>query len=141
MGLIVGTNSWVTVAEADTYKSDKWDSGDWTTLNNNEKEKALVSAYRWIQSKQEYNISPTSTSQKVKDAQIELADYIIDYWSEHKERDALYAQGVRDFTLSKWKEKLEKPDLPFIVQDLLSDSLLNAGGYMPLFERELEANA
>jgi hypothetical protein len=138
MALTVGTNSWVTRAEADTYKGDKWDPGDWFTLTNTQKDQALVSAYRWIQSKDEYSISPASTAEKVKAAQIECADYIVDNWTQHKKRDALYTQGVREFRISKWREKLDKSELPEIVRDLLSDFLLDAGGYFPQFERELE---
>jgi hypothetical protein len=138
MALTVGVNSWVTVAEADTYLADKWGASDWATLTNPQKESLLISAYRWIQSKMDYSISPASTSAAVKAAQIELAWYIYNYWAEHEKRDALYSQGVRNFKISKWAEKLEQSKLPTLVEDLLKDELENTGGYFPQFTRELE---
>lgn len=138
MALTVGVNSWVTRAEADTYKGDKWNPGEWFALTNTQKDQALISAYRWIQSRSEYSISPAATAEKVKSAQIECADYIVDHWSEHKERTALYTQGVRNFKISKWSEKLEESELPQIVKDLLDDYLIGLGGFFPEFERDID---
>lgn len=138
MGLTVGTNSWVTVAEADSYLSEKFGIGTtWTSLTPSEKEQALITAYRWIQSLSIYTISPSSTEEKVKHAQIELALYVVKYYDEHNKRTALYAQGVRNFSISKWKENLDKSKLPFEVEDLLDDYLTGLGGQFPEFEREL----
>lgn len=137
MGLTYHVNSWVTVAEADAYLADKFGIGTtWTGLNNTQKEQALVTAYYWIQSLSQYSISPTSTAEKVKHAQIELALYIVRHFEEHRKRNALYAQGVRDFRISKWAEKLDKSTLPPEVSELLFDYL--TGGYFPEFTRELD---
>jgi hypothetical protein len=71
MSLLVGVNSWVTTAEADTYLGDKWGVGaEWTGLTTTEKEQALVTSYRWIQGLRQYNISPSSTNENVKNARV-----------------------------------------------------------------------
>jgi hypothetical protein len=140
MALVVGTNSWTTLTEANDYLDGKFGSSSWLALSNDDKESALISAFRWIRRLDAYNIPASSTAEKVKFAQIELAYYITVYWTEHEQRDALQAQGVENFSLSKWRESLGKAQLPQIVEDLLSDELLNAGGYFPTFTRELDVN-
>jgi hypothetical protein len=138
--LTVGTNSYVTLAEANDYMEEKWTaSATWATLSDDTKKQLLISAYRWMRRDPNYSLSATVTTAR-QYAQIELAWYMYEYWDEHEERDALHSQGVRDFTLSKWKEKLEQSELPTIVRDLLDDDLLNAGGYFVTVEREYEEN-
>lgn len=138
MALTVGTNSWVTLAEANSYLSEKFGIGTtWSGLADSEKEAALITAYRWIMALSNYSIAPASTATKVKHAQIELALYIVRHYEEHRKREALYSQGVRNFHISKWSESLDKAKLPFEVENLLDDYLIGAGGRFPLFEREL----
>ena len=46
---------------------------------------------------------------------------------------------IRDsFSISKWKEKLVKPEIPIIVDELLDDFKVGLGGYFPTVTRELE---
>jgi len=137
MGLIINTNSWVSVIEANNYLADKWNVGTlWTALNDTQKEQALVTAFHWIQSIKKYNISPLSTANKIKYAQIELAYYIIQYYTQHKKRDALYAQGVRNFSISKWSETIDKSTLPPEVDGLLIDFITRVGGVFPIITRD-----
>jgi hypothetical protein len=138
MALVVGTNSWVTVAEADAYLAEKFGADAWTSLANSIKEQCLITAYRWINSLSQYLIS--SVTDPLKYAQIELAWYIYNYYDSHQEREALFAQGVEDFTLSKWKEKLKGVRLPKNVEDLLEDFDVGLGGYFPAMSRELNGN-
>lgn len=44
MALVVGTNSYVTVAEADTYFGDRFGADDWLALTEEVKEQLLISA-------------------------------------------------------------------------------------------------
>lgn len=85
--LVVGENSYVTVAEADTYFGDRWGSDSWAILTEENKESLLISAC----SQQTYYCSwagdPTDTEQDlpfprngdtevpqpIKDAQCEIA--------------------------------------------------------------------
>jgi hypothetical protein len=138
MSLTVGTNSWVSVAEADTYFSDHWTaSSTWSGLTNTQKEQLLITAYRWIQAQSAFSISPAATAALVKTAQMELAWYVYNYMTETEDRRALYAQGVREFELSKWSETLEKGGFPPFIADYLDDYTTRVGGRFPTATREL----
>lgn len=140
MSLTVGTNSWVTIAESNTYMADRWNSAAWTdgTISDAQKEQLLVTAYRWIQAQPQFSIAASSTETAVKEAQIELAWYVYKFFDETEKRRALYAQGVRDFSLGKWEEELEKGGFPDFINDMLSDELTNLGGYFPTASRDFE---
>ena len=140
MGLTLNTNSWVTVTEADTYFLDRWGSVDWHSLTNIEKERLLVTAFRWIQAQPQFSISASSTNESVKNAQMELAWYVYKFFTETEKRRAIFAQGVRRFSLSKWSETLEEGSngFPGFITDMLDDELVNIGGYFPTVSREIE---
>lgn len=137
MSLSVGTNSWVTVAEADAYFSDRWLASAWAGLANTQKEQLLITAYRWIQAQSFFSIPASSTSVKVKNAQFELAWYIYKFFGETEKRRALYTQGVREFKLSKWEETLEEGGFPDFIMDMLGDEIVNLGHRFPTISREL----
>lgn len=130
MALVVGTNSWATVAEADDYFSTKYGAASiWGPLDTTtEKEPLLISAYNWIQQQSKFSISPTETADIVKQAQYETAWYIYNYKTAHDKRNALYSSGVREFDISKWGEKLEMPVFPVDISDMLGDYLTDVGG-------------
>lgn len=135
MSLVVGTNSWVTLVEANAYMNDKWDASDWSGLTDLQKESLLISAYRRIRSV--FSIAASNTDENVKYAQIELAWYIYEYWDDHERRAALYAQGVREFKISRFSETLVGTQLPQHVLDLLDDyNTKNA--YFAELDRELD---
>jgi hypothetical protein len=138
MGLTVGTNSWVTVTEADNYLADTFGADGWAPLGNTLKEQLLISAFRWIFNYPGATIPKTSTNEKVKSAQIELAWWIKNYWAEYEKRQSLIAGGVTDFELSKWMEKLGTQDLPQNILNILIGVLTDLGGVFPTFERTLE---
>ena len=138
MGLVLNDNSWVTIPEADDYLKDKFGADAWSALSNTIKEQCLITAFWWIYAYPGVNIPKTSTDEKVKNAQIELAWWIYNYYTEFEKRGALIASGVEDFTLSKWKEKLGEQDLPYFIKNMLDDALENLGGYFPTFDRDLE---
>ena len=48
MALVLNTNSYVTVAQADTYFETRMDSGDWVVSSDEIKEQALVTATQLI---------------------------------------------------------------------------------------------
>jgi hypothetical protein len=63
---LVGTNSWISIADANIYFADIWDGSFWSSLLLVDKQKLLITACKWILSSG-YSISMSSTSQKVKD--------------------------------------------------------------------------
>jgi len=135
--VIVGTNSWITLAEADDYMDGKVEDTNWDSKTGDQKNRAIVSAFRMIYNSGKFNIPKTATAQIVKDAQSELADYLAEFYSSHKKRTALRAQGVNDFKVSKWEEKSFKdPEIPSYIVDMLDDYLQGVGGYFPTVSRD-----
>jgi hypothetical protein len=134
MALIVGTNSFVTLTEANDYMNDRFGGSGWFTLTNASKEELLTTAFRWLVGE---GVAKSNTTELVKWGQIELAWWIYRYFEEFEDREALIAGGVTKFKLSKWEEDLEKTGLPKKVKDLVADAL-SLGGYFPDYDRELE---
>jgi len=133
--IVVGGNSWVTAAEADSYLEAKIGASIWASLTSELKKQYIISAFRWIFFSGKYNISKLATGENVKVAQIETAYYMLKYWDEHEKRSALQNQGVNNFTLSKWSETFKAAaDFPKIVDDLLSDFIVT-GEYFPKVKR------
>ena len=132
--LTVGTNTFVTLAEANAYLEGKF--GAWTTwngLSDTVKKQCLISAFRWLV---RLGVSASSVAQIVKDAQCELAWWLYQNYEAYEEREALYASGVREFKLGKWSEELTAASIPEFIKDMIGD-LIGVGGYFPTFEREL----
>ena len=140
MGLVVGTNSWVTVAEADSYLADKFGASAWSGLANSIKEQSLITAFWWIYNNPNYNIAKSSTAEKVKNAQIELAWWIYNYYEEYRKREALISSGVKKFRIGEFSEDLNNQSLPKIVTDMLEDELTNLGGSFPTVSRDFSNN-
>jgi hypothetical protein len=134
--LTVGTNTYVTLAEANAYLEGKFGADGWFSLTDTVKKQCLITAYRWIV---RLGVSPTSTANNVKSAQVELAWWIYQRYAEYEDREALYAGGVRDFTVLKWSEELEAPDVPSFIKDLIGEEI-GLGGFFPEFSRELESD-
>lgn len=138
MALAVGTNSWVTVAEADAYFLEKFGASAWAALPNATKEQLLISAYRWIQSQTMFTIAASSTLAIVKQAQYEAAWYMYKYWDQHEDRRALVAQGVTDFKISQFEETLSESKFPKFITDMLDDFITGGGFSFPVVTRTFE---
>ena len=137
--IVVNTNSWVTIAESETYLDEKLGADAWASLSDEEKTQSLISAFRWINRATNYSIGVVTDN--LKYAQMELAFYIYEYSESHRKHEALIAQGVDSFRISKfWEASSGKIELPQTVKDLLSDYDLYTAGYFPLMEREVEQN-
>lgn len=134
-GIIVHTNSWVTIAEANDYLENKIGASAWAGLANADKTNYLISAFRYI--RQRYNIPKTSTLEIVKEAQIETAWWMYTFWVDYEKRRNLYSAGVKKFTVSKFSEELQKAESPAFLDDLL-DEYSKDGVQFPLISRELE---
>lgn len=113
MAIIIGTNSWVTIAEADTYLTQKINVEDWFTLSDDgvsggtTKENLLVTAYRWLLDAPGVSLSATTSDDNVKNAQIESAIWLQAYEQEIKDRSSAIYSGVSSFKLSKRSENLD----------------------------------
>jgi len=130
MSLIVGQNSWTTIAEADIYLGNKIKTTEWFGLDNapsepgaESKETLLSTAYYWLKGAPELNISASASDDNVKNAQIEAAWFLYNYYDELKEREAAIYTGVEDFSLSKRSENLNKDllQIPSFISGMLRD--------------------
>lgn len=142
MAIIVGTNSWVTIAEANAYLADKWGASAWTGLDaDTQKTPLLISAYRWIRRMTGYATPETTTDQNLKDAQCEAAWYLYKNNDGAEKRDALRAQGVKDFRVMSFSETLSAATVPEAVADLLKDYESTYGHAKFTVTRELKTNS
>lgn len=134
MALVVGTNSWITLAEAETYFSERIQADPWDNLPDDAtKEKYLISAYHWIKDYPGVTAPASSASEAVKRAQAEGALFLISFYDEINNRDALYSAGVRDFKKSKWEEELAEQTLPKTVTNPLCSGGFYNGGAAAMF--------
>ena len=102
--ITVGTNSWVTIAESDTYMEERWQGSTWASISDDNKTQLLITAYRWINADDRFEIAASSTDDNVKYAQIETAFYIYNRYVQIEDRMALQSQGVQSFRLSEFSE-------------------------------------
>jgi len=112
MPVTVGTNSWVTVAEADTYLATRYGASAWAGLSPADKTALLLTACSWLRLQAGFSIPITSTDTVVKAAQCEASWFWYLHGEEWDKRAALYASGVRSFTVMSWSESLSAPSLP-----------------------------
>ncbi len=118
MAIVVGTDSWTTVVEADAYLSNRINAEGWFALpdppaNSGEvsKESLLISAFHWLMSAPQLSLPSSLSSDDIKNAQIEAAWFLYEHYSALNERRAAIFTGVEEFGLSRRKEKLNIANL------------------------------
>jgi len=133
MSVIVGQNSWITIAECDTYLTDHLSSEDWFDLSDvagpgaESKSTLLVSAFNWLMGAAQLNLSADLTDDSIKTAQAESALFLMEHYDELNSRRAAMFTGVEEFELSKRREVLNIHNLaiPSYIISLLDDYLNN----------------
>lgn len=137
MSLTLNVNTWVTIVEANTYFSAKWTASTlWSSLTSNQKEILLINAYNWINQQEDFSFSGSLT-EKLKQAQCETAWYIYRYGESHEKRQALGAQGVKDFKVIDFEETLGASTFPVYIQEMLSDYIIKGNVRIIKLNREL----
>jgi hypothetical protein len=135
INIVVGENSWVTLTEANDYLESRIGASDWLSLTSDQQKKLIISAFRWIYFSGKFSIAKTADSENVKNAQIEAAWWMNNYFEELEKRQAMQAGGVTSFKLSKWEEDYSgKTDFPETVKGLLED-FETSGNYFPKIQR------
>lgn len=100
--LTVGTNSWVTVAEADAYMDSRF--GSWEFWDDDiNKDAALITAYKKIKQSGFFDSLPDTADENMKDAQCEMALYLVMEGGDLLRRSGLQAQGVVEAGIAKEK--------------------------------------
>lgn len=118
--IVVGTNSWTTLAEANTYFATRINNSRWEKLSSNDRKIFLISAFEQLDNDPAIIAPKTTTEAAVKKGQAEFAFFLIKYADDRERRDALISSGVKDFQYSKWQEELTEVVLPTIVRNFFS---------------------
>jgi len=135
MSFAVGTNSWASVADADSYLEFIPGSTDWFAMDDSpatpgaeSKESYLVMAFQWLISASQFTgLSSSLSSDNVKEAQIEAGLFLLHYREDYFKRSTLIASGVESFKMSRFSEKLGRVDIPDYIANKLSDYTVYAG--------------
>ena len=137
--IVVGTNSWVTEKEANTYFDARIFSSDYWTEAATDNVPALITAYKWLNAGK-YTF-PTTATQPIKDAQCEMAFFLLQHQPDLDLRMGLQAQGVIAAGVVKERYKddnyVELP-IPPIVEQLLEDYDTESPVYLVNIERNEE---
>lgn len=139
--VVVGVNSWVTIAQADDYFAAKYGASAWAALTLSVKTQLLLTAVKWIKAQNTFDIAMTSTEELVKDAQCELAWFVYLWKEEYDKRAALSAMGVSNYRVLDFSESLKGVEFPAAVSTMLSDFSLEASSQFVNISRDLEDNA
>ncbi len=136
MAIVVGTNSWLSEADANTYFDNRIKAGDYWIDDAGDNEPALVTAYNWLNAGN--YAFPDDATQPMKDAQCEMALFLLQHQPDLDLRMGLQAQGVIAAGVVKERYKddnyVELP-IPPIVQKLLESYQTNRPVYLVNIER------
>jgi len=105
--ITVGTNSWITEAEADSYFESRLGASDWWVDGGPDSVPAIITAYQWLSNSKRFSF-PTTATQSIKDAQCEMALFLLQHRADIDLRLGLQAQGVVSAGIVK-----ERYDLSF----------------------------
>lgn len=129
MALIVGQNSWCTVAEADSYLTNKIGAEEWFGLSNEgspgqvSKTSLIISAFYWLSLAPGLELSSTLTDINVINAQVEAALFLMNHSTAIDERGGAIYSGVTEFKLSQKMERLNRDNL--VIPDYIMGMLRN----------------
>jgi len=135
--LTPGTNTWATLAEAETYFRTRLGASVYWNATA-EKPAALVSAFNTLYYSGLFTFPATAT-QAVKNAQCEMALFLLQHLSDMDARAGLIAQGVSEAGIVQEKYKDDAGTeiaIPPIVRTLLADCETSGG----FFATDLERN-
>ena len=137
--ITVGTNSWVTEAAANDFMESRMGAADYWKDGEEDNEAALITAYKWLNCGK-FSF-PTTATQPMKDAQCEMALFLLQHQPDLDLRMGLQAQGVIVAGVVKERYKddnyTELP-IPPIVQKLLSGYDTDRPVYLVNIERNEE---
>ncbi len=102
MAIVVGTNSWVTEAEANTYMGDRLDADSYWVDGAANNPRAIITAYQWLTNSPKFSF-PTVVVQVMKDAQMEMALFLLQHQPDIDLRTGIQAQGVSEAGVVKEK--------------------------------------
>lgn len=137
--IVVGTNSWVTEAEANTYFDGRVKASDYWTDGASDNKPALITAYNWLNAGK-YTFPDTATT-TMKNAQCEMALFLLQHQPDLDLRMGLQVQGVvaAGVVKERYREDntIELP-IPVLIQSMLAGYDNDRPVYMVNLERNEE---
>lgn len=144
MALVVGTNSYISVADANTYFEDRLDADEWINADDTVKAKALITATRSIDREpligKKYSDDQTlqfprltdgaSIPQIVKDACCEEALFLLQMTSYQKKREREHALGMVGASIGDASE--------YAQQSIVQQKTKGRGVYSPIAKQLLK---
>lgn len=137
MALVVGTNTWATIAQADEYLTTRMGSGKWFDLpespanpGEESKETFLVMAFNILVNKGGFSLIPELTDTNVIYAQSEMAFQLFSDLETFEDGADIMNKGLKSFKLSQWQEEYfanSEGDfaLPYMVENFLTEYRLD----------------
>ena len=137
--IIIDTNSWITETDANTYFSTRIKGGDYWIDDADDNVPALITAYKWLNAGK--FAFPATVTQPIKDAQCEMALFLLQHQPDLDLRMGLQVQGVIAAGVVKERYKddnsVELP-IPPIVAKLLEEYSTDRPVYLVNLERNEE---
>jgi len=142
MAIVVGTNSWVTEAEANTYMDERLGAADYWTNGAADNARALVTAWTWLTNSPKFSF-PTavaSITTVMKYIQFEMALFLLQHQPDIDLRMGLQAQNVTEAGIVKEKYTLSIHGIPLpaTVVDMAQGFLNQRNIYILDLERDEE---
>ena len=138
--IVLGTNSWVTEAEANSYMEGRVKAGDYWDDGGADNIPALITAFKWLTGTPAYSF-PVIVSQDMKDGQSEYALFLLQHQPDLDLRMGLQAQGVKVAGIVKESyREIQGIAVPPIVHELLRDYTTEVPFYILPLERDEEEN-
>ncbi len=139
--ITVGTNSWITEAEADAFFTTRF-GADAYWLSGTDKEGAIITAYNWLMGCPQFSLAASATAaQAVKDAQCEMVLFLVIHQPDIDLRVGLQAQGVREAGIVKEKyDGKNRMPIPPAVMTLLDAYRVDTPIHLVDIERDEEQN-
>ena len=135
--ITVGTNSWVTLDEANTYFDSRYASNDWHELRDRDKVAALITAFNQLKISGLFTF-PTTTTSAMKQAQYEQAFFVVQNQRDMDARMALQAQGVVEAGVVKEKYSGKTGVIISPIAETYLDSLKISGSFAAIGGLEVD---
>lgn len=101
MAIEIGTNSYITLSEANDYMALLVNGGDWSLLDDTEKEKYVTNAFIEISN------ATYTTTDKAKAAQLRALRVVFLHYDEYNERKIQQLAGVKRIRNSETEEEFD----------------------------------
>ena len=142
MAIVVGTNSWVTETEANTYMGERLGAADYWTNGAADNARAIITAWTWLTNSPKFSF-PTAIADittVMKYIQYEMALFLLQHQPDIDLRMGLQAQGVTDAGIVKEKYSLSIHGIPLpaTVVDMAQGFLNQRNIYLLDLERDEE---